>query len=58
MFAYISDSGESFPWIDHFVYSRFVDSHVRTIDILYNFVTSDYRHSALQIDGIFAVSSI
>lgn len=56
VFTYISDSGKNYSWIDHFVCSQFVDNHVCAIDVLYDFVTSDHRPLALQIDGIFAVT--
>src|SRR5208282_4738942 len=55
VFTYCSDSGLNTSWTDHILCSTMVDNTVSSVNILYDFISSDHKPIEVSFDQLLCV---
>ena len=53
-FTFYSDTHDSVPWLDHAICSAAMFNTISSIDVLYNFLTSDHFVLSIKLDKVYA----
>ena len=58
VFTYCSDSGLNTSWTDHILCSTMVDNTVSSVNILYDFISSDHKPIEVSFDQLLLCSDV